>query len=64
MKVLRIAVLASVSAAMLFSCKQQPAPDCVPVKKEIQPVEQAPRADPGQNNFGGTISAAPAAGST
>ena len=58
MKILKFAALASLSAALLFSCKEN-TPDCTPVKKEIQPVEQAPRADPGQNNFGGTISAAP-----
>lgn len=47
---------AAIAASMLLACNQK-----VPVaeestKKVIEPVEQAPPADPGQNNFGGTHS--------
>lgn len=47
---------AAIAASMLLACNQK-----VPIaeestKKVIEPVEQAPPADPGQNNFGGTHS--------
>ena len=47
---------------MLFSCNNSAPQPCEPAeRKPIEPVEQAPRADPGQNNFGGTVSANPQA---
>ena len=58
MKILKFAVMAFMLTALVSSCKEKQV-DCTPVKKEIQPVEQAPRADPGQRNFGGNISATP-----
>ena len=46
---------------MLFSCNNGPQPCVAPEPEPIEPVEQAPRANPGQNNFGGIISATPQA---
>lgn len=49
-----------ICASVLFSCTgQQPAAP-VQEKKVIQPVEQAPPARAGQNNFGGMATARPA----
>ena len=57
MKLLKIALLGTMAMAAAVSCKQNSAPAPVPEKKVIQPVEQAPPADPGQRNFGGSIQA-------
>ena len=47
---------AAIAASMLLACNQKAPVVEESTKKVIQPVEQAPPADPGQNNFGGTHS--------
>ena len=47
---------AALAASMLLACNQKAPVVEESTKKVIQPVEQAPPADPGQNNFGGTHS--------
>lgn len=48
-------IILMAAAVAISSCKNNcPAPETG--RKTIQPVEQAPPADPGQNNFGGTHS--------
>ena len=61
MRIIKFVILASMSALLLFSCKQNQSNPCEPSteRKVIEPGEQAPPANPGQNNFGGMISSAP-----
>jgi len=49
--------LATAASVMILSCCTTNQSTPVQEKKVIEPVEQAPPAHPGQNNFGGNISA-------
>ena len=51
----------AISLPFFFSCNNGPQPCVAPEPEPIEPVEQAPRADPGQNNFGGIIPTTPQA---
>ncbi len=51
----------AISLPFFFSCNNGPQPCVAPEPEPIEPVEQAPRANPGQNNFGGIIPATPQA---